>query len=163
MPTTNGTMTTETETRRKTLRYWSLGIVLTLLVVVVAVVVGVTWKIRKENNSSPTTCLAFLDDFACVQQELFDRSISNEAIFDTTSPQYKALEWLVYNDTSIDNVRSRPISIVIERYILAVLFFSTNGYGWKSNDGFLTPQHYCDWRFVSCSLNGYDIRKFLGI
>ena len=94
----------------------------------------------------------------CVQQELFGRSISGEALFNINAPQYKALEWLVYKNEPIYSTE-----MTVMRYILAVLFYSTNGDGWKWKGRFLSTLGVCNWRFVICTSGGYHIRKFLGI
>ena len=63
------------------------------------------------------------------------------------SPQFQALDWLVYNDTYFmeDNIQNNP-NILIERYVLAVLYFSTGGpTHWKEQYQFLSNTSVCLW------------------
>ena len=66
------------------------------------------------------------------------------------SPQLQALDWLVYNDTFFmkDNIQniSNIESVLIERYVLAVLYFSTGGpTHWKEQYQFLSNTSVCLW------------------
>ena len=40
---------------------------------------------------------------------------------------------------------------IIQRYVLSVLYFSTNGPSWKHRVYWLTGQHECGWQYVICS------------
>jgi hypothetical protein len=57
------------------------------------------------------------------------------------TPQNKALNWL--RDTS--NLDSFLDEKKIQRYILATLYYSTNGDGWTRNDGWLSDDDECTW------------------
>ena len=173
-PSTN--TSSSSSSKRSTL---CLLIILAVIVVIVAsVVVGVTRKKKRNQDTSPfssdilqsqqnttpptmspttsppSTSPTTVDDFTYVQDEIFKLSISDEAIFDTATPQYLALEWLIYNDTATSNYRSNPISAIIERYVLAVFYYSTNGPGWISDGRFLSVTPVCRWSFVACDDTG---------
>jgi hypothetical protein len=63
----------------------------------------------------------------------------------TTPLQYAALDWLANVDTwevDIDSIQEPQV--FVERYVLALLFFSTNGTLWK-NQNFLNSTSVCDW------------------
>ena len=98
---------------------------------------------------------------------------------------YQALDWLVYNDSRImdyyyydpNNVNNRNSndvdsffgrSFLLERYALAVFYFSTNGpTSWKSQLNFLnTELTTCKWNIsITCDehrhVTSLDIGKFL--
>eukprot|EP00980_Cylindrotheca_fusiformis_P017776 scaffold5605_cov128-Cylindrotheca_fusiformis.AAC.17 len=67
---------------------------------------------------------------------------------DQTSPQYRALEWISREDPKeLEAVRSIEL---LERYSLAVFYFSTEGEVWKSKDRWLTEVSHCMWRYLVC-------------
>eukprot|EP00980_Cylindrotheca_fusiformis_P019089 scaffold6440_cov124-Cylindrotheca_fusiformis.AAC.3 len=75
----------------------------------------------------------------------------------TTSPQYRALNWLANEDVwisaSIENGNfTIPIQIVVERYALVVLYMAWNGDLWTSATGMLNESlASCEWSIeVSC-------------
>lgn len=82
-----------------------------------------------------------------------DANLTNDkgdGMDDPNSPQSMALDWLLFNDTSsvlanLSNSSVVPPSTILERYGLAVLFFSTNGPLWKNRLQFLTERNVCDW------------------
>lgn len=88
------------------------------------------------------------------QQYNDDLNLTNIQDNDPNSPQLLALEWLLYNDTNsaLRNLSDNSTTMVpplttmiLERYGLAILFFSTNGPLWKNRLAFLTESHVCDW------------------
>ena len=63
---------------------------------------------------------------------------------DPSTPQYAALDWLANKDSgasysSADDVR------ILQRYVLATLYYSTGGPGWTKSYGFLSDEHECKW------------------
>lgn len=63
---------------------------------------------------------------------------------DAASPQSLALEWLSTDPISL--AANRLSSDVLERYILAVLFYSMDGLRWTWSDvPYLTDRATCDW------------------
>ena len=67
---------------------------------------------------------------------------------DPTSPQFRALEWLKSNSPTVDELKVKPIA---QRYVLAVLYFSTNGEEWLDNTGWLSSDEECEWFSTSTS------------
>jgi len=61
---------------------------------------------------------------------------------DTDSPQYQAACWMIYDDPYHVTVADNSL---VQRYILAVLFFSTNGWDWYWKLSFLSPVSECNW------------------
>ena len=64
-----------------------------------------------------------------------------DALSDATSAQSRALVWLQNNI----NLGSYPDWRLIQRYVLAVLYFSTNGIEWTINNGWLSDREECGW------------------
>jgi hypothetical protein len=77
-----------------------------------------------------------------------------DAFGDERSPQKYALEWLAKDDPMKVSVGDE---FMLERYVLAVLFFSTtlNDGGvvdptWNHNENWMTGAGYCSWYGVEC-------------
>lgn len=78
---------------------------------------------------------------------------SKSVLKDKTSPQYHALSWLA-------NVDDAPLegAFLLQRYALAVLFYSTSGAtehvnpkgGWFNQLNWMTDKGYCTWNGIEC-------------
>lgn len=85
-------------------------------------------------------------------KEMFVEISGEEVFLDTDSPQYRALVFLAEQDPLKLNPNDPILSKqIIQRYVLSVLYFSTNGPSWKHRVYWLTGQHECGWQFVICS------------
>ena len=100
-------------------------------------------------------------DFEFWQDYLRNQSIveDDSALFDEDvfSPQYQALDWLIHEDPVVVSNGLRDInarSALVDRYILAVLYFSTNGGQWKNNQLYLSGSSVCDWWGIGCDVTG---------
>lgn len=90
--------------------------------------------------------------------------VSNEDdILDTTSPQHKAISWIA-NDKRMDPYGP----FTVQRYVLALLYFSTNGDSWNkcgisspecsdNRASFLSDENECSWNGVSCNDDGFVV------
>mmetsp|Transcript_24615 Transcript_24615/g.47155 ORF Transcript_24615/g.47155 Transcript_24615/m.47155 type:complete len:550 (-) Transcript_24615:101-1750(-) len=89
-------------------------------------------------------------------------------VFDTDGPsssadRIAALEWLI--DDIPSNISNTPDGLVgyylewkmIQRYILAVLYFSTNGPGWINSMHFMTSERECEWHAGHVAENKNEI------
>jgi hypothetical protein len=100
-----------------------------------------------------------------------------EALLHEFSPQYKTLSWMVRDDPAnmmmkmmVGNETQSPPSsssmlkiIVMERYIMALLYFSTDGPNWVSPYDFLGVESICDWGGrIQCSKEGAAVRISIG-
>ena len=86
---------------------------------------------------SPTT-ETFASLEALIESVSFD---GGAALSDSLSPQNKALTWLASNQ----NLEDYPEWKIIQRYVLAVFYYSTNGESWKNRNGWLTDEDECSW------------------
>jgi Leucine-rich repeat (LRR) protein len=65
------------------------------------------------------------------------------ALRDSGSPQNKALDWLVTQNTNIQDLGS---VVVIQTFVLATIYFATRGNRWIRQDNWLTPDvSVCFW------------------
>jgi len=75
-------------------------------------------------------------------QEIVRPVSGYDALVDSASPQFLALDWIANRDLfQIDP--SDPL--LIQRYALAVLYFATNGDEWKNQLKWLSGDHECQW------------------
>mmetsp|Transcript_33 Transcript_33/g.50 ORF Transcript_33/g.50 Transcript_33/m.50 type:complete len:398 (+) Transcript_33:87-1280(+) len=80
--------------------------------------------------------------------QAFIHSLSDPASFvDATSPQSRAFEWIQSNNPDYiidDNAPNHPI--LVQQYVLALLYFGLNGDNWRRNDRWLwNDASVCEW------------------
>jgi hypothetical protein len=88
-----------------------------------------------------------------------------DTLEDPTTPQYRALAWIAANPPR-EELLTRPVRI-FQRWVMVVLFYSTNGEGWVNSSGWLTDSTECSWYSTSssglCDDNGFiteiDLRR----
>ena len=69
---------------------------------------------------------------------------SLEALFDPLSPHHAALSWLANEDELIStHEQDRDVELVIQRYIVALFYFSTGGSAWAGNNLSRTASVHC--------------------
>lgn len=74
---------------------------------------------------------------------------------DPSSPQARALKWLKFNPLKVSELKFKPI---FQKYVLLVLYFSTNGENWRFKKGWLTETDECEWYNTAGS--GYVCDEF---
>eukprot|EP00980_Cylindrotheca_fusiformis_P029235 scaffold22766_cov131-Cylindrotheca_fusiformis.AAC.1 len=77
-----------------------------------------------------------------------------------TSPESLALDWIRQSDPAINAPRQKGL----QRFVLAVLYFATNGFEWSRNMGWLSDLDECEWLFPDSELgpcnNGGELWAF---
>lgn len=114
-----------------------------LMVVITAVVLGTVLPRVLEPpeptsapTAAPTAPLPFLTDkISSVSPD------GGVALQDSSTPQNDALTWLV-NNTFLNMYSFEK---KIQRYVLATLYYSTNGNNWRHNTLWLTDDDECGW------------------
>lgn len=86
------------------------------------------WRLQLQTQSSEQQLLHFIDFLAGHGISTRDELLTYE------SPQYRAAAWSVQRKSDED---------ALNRYVLAVLYFSLNGDSWPVP--FLSDRHVCDW------------------
>jgi hypothetical protein len=125
--------------RRRRKQCLVFGTIVVLLGIVVAVVVPLVIFVPRINQHNDATSQR-LNDF---RMQLLPLSGAT-ALYNTSSPQYAALLWLAEEDPQV-LPESTPIQNITERFILAVLYYATNGPHWLQNTNFLTRNSVCSW------------------
>lgn len=73
----------------------------------------------------------------------------NDSTFDDKdSAQYRALEWLALEDAMQLDPNATAFPVLKERYVIALLYFSTNGPDWKHQYSFLSNSSVCSWNEI---------------
>ena len=84
-----------------------------------------------------------------------EANITNDISGNVNTPQGLAIEWL--KSLSEDKLQLCNTYGVIEKYVLAVLYYSTNGDQWTSDIDFLSDEHICSW-------TGFDMNStYMGL
>lgn len=95
--------------------------------------------------------------FYALQEKLAEMGISTRDTFaEESSPQHMALDWMVHHDKHRlvagmlmppGNDNGKSIVQFIQRYVLAVLYFSTGGPTlWTKQMNWMSDHHVCEWK-----------------
>uniref|UniRef100_A0A7S1YD40 Disease resistance R13L4/SHOC-2-like LRR domain-containing protein n=2 Tax=Grammatophora oceanica TaxID=210454 RepID=A0A7S1YD40_9STRA len=67
---------------------------------------------------------------------------------DSTSPQRQALDWMLGDSYSLEELKNDGDDRIVQRFALAVFYYSTNGptsWDLENRDGWLLSSTECDW------------------
>jgi hypothetical protein len=78
-------------------------------------------------------------------QILRQHNISEDLMRDSTTPHFVALEWLAYADKSNLDLDKTPVSIILERFVVVLMYFATSGWDWDAPLHFLRSSSVCKW------------------
>lgn len=87
-------------------------------------------------------------------------AISGELLYDPQTPQYEAYQWLLNDDPAGLDLDVIPQTTLEQRYVSALLYFSTEGDSWYDSLGFLGQGDVCTWQSeasgqgISCNAEG---------
>lgn len=117
------------------------------LVILIGAVVGIAVPLAKKDGevitNAPTEAPTLFSNEDYLLSVIGD--LSGDEIFNATTPQGKALEWLLENDTATTDLRAYDDDRLRERYALAVFYYSTAGEEWQDPLNFLTELPVCNW------------------
>ena len=99
--------------------------------------------------------------------------ISGDAILNESTPQFEAFQWMTYEDSAVLlGINSNtPSAVLIDRFVISLLFFATGGPDWFDKMNFLTNSSVCDWHSqqsknceygVFCNSAGSVVRLSIG-
>jgi hypothetical protein len=124
-------------------------LIVLLLLVVGGIVGGVVYSLGNDDPVAPTP----LDPLLLELRPWIAPTEDDLLPFDNTaSPHSLALTWL--KDDPIAMSKDRDTSVVLQRYVLAVLYYSTFGSGWDESYDFLSDVDVCMWNNGTDSANG---------
>ena len=148
-------------TRRQAIRgAWTISISFIMVWIAVQVALQHSSTGREWHNIINSHQITFAPRrskrFNAIKSHLIEIS-GEEAFMNEDSPQHRALVFVADGDTLVldpNDEHVRPQ--LLQRYALAVFYFSTGGTEWKSRTYWLTGRHECGWLFVICSDIGID-------
>jgi hypothetical protein len=92
---------------------------------------------------------------------------SETTLNDPPSPHYAALSWLVEEDEFIGDPQDDESlsTVILERFVMVVLYFSTQGGEWVQSFNFLLPQaSVCEWQDEELAESGsVPFMPFMGV
>jgi hypothetical protein len=141
-------------TMRRTIAFAIVILAVITAVVVAVVLVSRPRKQSKQKTQAPSTAkltasrqptaapVAFLEtEFRSV---LLHNNVSNiHDLNQSNTPQYQALNWLANIDKFLN--ASASAESIIDRYVLAVIYYANNGIQWFNEAEFLTFRSICAW------------------
>jgi hypothetical protein len=136
-----------------------LSVVAVVLLVIVAIVLGtVLPQLSEPEELTPGTVPPTPEDIALLSSVSFD---NGAALQTPSTPQNNALLWLS-NNANLDIYSDER---KIQRYVLAVFYYSAAGSNWHNNIGWLSDGDECDWwhNFTDvsfCDENGAVVEFF---
>jgi hypothetical protein len=136
----------------RTKRFWCL--LISISCIFIGTVVAVSLLVSGKSTLSPQ------------QQEISEIAISisgQKSIDDEYSPQRKAYLWIVHDDKLFQNTKE-PLDrdAIVQRYVLSVLYFATNGPLWVENNWLSGSECANAWTGIKCNSLNQVISLFLG-
>jgi len=101
--------------------------------------------------------------------ELIGQDVSHDIgkLTEEGTPENLALTWLAMEDSFKGEAMSLPKQVLIERYVLALFYFSTQGASWSTQLPFLESTTVCEWysesvgRGALCDAEGLFVTDLL--
>lgn len=90
-----------------------------------------------------------------IRTVIVNSNVTPQSVFRATrtNPQQLALDWIVNEDGA---KLSADHPALLERYTLAVFFFSSNGNEWKTSDNWMSSKGHCSWYGIQCVARDND-------
>ena len=66
------------------------------------------------------------------------------------SNEFKAMEWIVDDDPASLSIQTTPTQQLVERFVLALLYFATSGSDWVDDDDWIGIRPVCMCSMVTC-------------
>ncbi len=122
-------------------------VLLAMILLVVGIVTGVMLPSSDDplpvSTTSPSAAPTMIDKLVAIRSVLEPWIVRTDAdlslLENSTSPQYSTLEWMSSDSISLDNINS--LDTLLERYALAVMYFSTL----VTSIPIFVDEHACDW------------------
>ncbi len=116
-------------------------------------------------SPTPSTMPSVSDKPTSIEEKILEILLlanvsERDELEDDTSPQGKALNWIISEAGGLESGEENDIQFmpggdddqIILRYILAVLYHSTGGNDWIDKGQWLTSTSVCEWNGFSCRL-----------
>jgi hypothetical protein len=81
-----------------------------------------------------------------VLEDILDPDVTPlDLLRDNTTAQHEAIMWFAFDDPTYPDLESLSDDLIIARYVAALLYFSTNGPGWRQQLNFMSDAPVCEW------------------
>ena len=121
-----------------------------------------------EPTSSPAPSRFTTDEYLL---ELLTPISGLDKLQDVTTPQYRAMNWILYEDPASYDIRTTDQQALIERYIAVTFYFATTiqgkgGVDWYFTLNFLSEFSICDWnnrggrKGIFCHIDSPYVMRF---
>mmetsp|Transcript_5612 Transcript_5612/g.9292 ORF Transcript_5612/g.9292 Transcript_5612/m.9292 type:complete len:839 (-) Transcript_5612:82-2598(-) len=165
--------------KRRLRRFMMMGVGCLMLLtaaIVIPVVIVFGTSSDPESTSTPTVAPSNMPSLSPSTSRMKDMlryaaTISDPATLqDETSPQFRAAEWIADDDLVI--IEEGNEVQLLQRYVLAVFYFSTGGDNWEKCNRFLTcnvgfswltgVQNECLWHGIRCTADNRVSKILIG-
>jgi hypothetical protein len=143
---------------------WLLAMILTaVLMGLIVTTLGIWMRGNSEGDNGTKTSMRSWESDARYPEmlQVFERVSDPVAFADPISPQYQALNWLVYEDQQLLAISDPNL---LQRYALLVLAFATGGANWRAVDPWeeqYTGHECTSFQALVCNDDGEVIRLHL--
>ena len=146
---------------------WKLMIVTFILFVIATVVtLSIVFSRERSSPTDPPSMIATMTPTAPptttrfgTMQDVIGSSFEDD--FPNSTLQESVLNWLVDEDPASLAVDTDSTTL-LDRYIAALFYFSTQGDEWSDQTGWLSENHVCLWKGLDCTDQGFLARMDLG-
>jgi len=111
-------------------------------------------------TASPVNCLQGKTKREYIS-DLVESITSGDLLNDPSTPQGKALDFLVNDDQLLEDPCTVSTARIQQRYGLSVFYFSMEGENWVDPSGWLSGDDECTWFGVECHEDDDDTVKYL--
>jgi hypothetical protein len=131
-----------------------VGLAVAAVIVAVVVSVSVTMTRKSKSRSASNGLVAPID---LVDEFRASLPVSTAlAMDDKTTAQHRALQWLTSPDRPPYRVQNSPLARMTQQFVLATLYYATDGDKWLVNTGWLDPTlSECEWFGCNCTAAGW--------
>jgi hypothetical protein len=132
----------------------------------IVVVVSLSLNGGSGNSDGPSTESPTAAPTLSEKEELrqFLHTVSGpELLLQESTPQRQAYLWVLeQQQAQADEEDHLSPNQLLERYILAVLYWAMGGPNWTQSEGFLSDLPVCEWGGVTCGIEKTVVNLHLG-
>jgi Leucine-rich repeat (LRR) protein len=143
----------EDDRRKKRRIMMRIALIIFLIIIIVILIVVLsggdepkgTFVLPETCEVNGTRAPETYDEYRCDLLATLDGDDSTYfSSLPTSTAQGAAIGWMTEEDEGADLLTTPP-AILMERFVMAVIYYATDGFGWYNKFDFLTPKSHCDW------------------
>lgn len=148
--------------------HWILPICLILLLAIVAAALSIVlFQHLKDDDDDWASGYNQVDSILRlnkIETFMIQNGVSTQESFASSddSPQSQAAQWLAWMDTAALNIpdansNADSVYSFVTRYIIAVLYYATDGTNWERQMDFLSERSVCSWQSMVYAETGEEV------